>query len=145
MLFMCLAYTAPPNRHEHLCKLMLPHVCHVATCMTARSLVYWCLQAQLSNAELTGSVKFLQEELAAATSANTQLQTVLTDKQQSWHGQSLSMQAEHEKQVYDPSSNIWHKCHLHSLHNMFMDLPGSSVLSQIGHTFCMHAEVLGKC
>ncbi|KAL0028177.1 hypothetical protein WJX77_012592 [Trebouxia sp. C0004] len=60
-------------------------------------------QAQLSNAELAGSIRFLQEELAAAKSANMQLQTVLTDKQQSWHGQSLSMQAEHEKQVAEYS------------------------------------------
>lgn len=115
--------------------------------MTACSLVYWCPQAQLSNAELSGSVKFLQEELAAAKSANTQLQTVLADKQQSWHGQSLSMQAEYEKQVYDLSSNVWCKltCHLHSLHDISIDLPGCSMLSQIGHTFRMHAEVLGKC
>ncbi len=143
---MCLAYTVLPNEHEHLCKLMLSQACHFATCMTACSLVYWCLQAQLSNAELTGSVKFLQEELAAAKSANAQLQTVLTDKQQSWDGQSLSMQAEHEKQVYDLSSNVWRKltC-LHSFQNVSLDLPGCSTLSQIEHTFCMHAEVLGKC
>ena len=103
---MCLAYTVPSNQHEHLCKLMLSQVCHIATCMTACSLVYWGLQAQLSNAELTGSVKCLQEELAAAKSVNTQLQIVLTDKQQSWQGQSLSMQAEHKKQVHDLSRHI---------------------------------------
>ncbi len=112
---------------------MLSHVCHIVTCMTACGLVHWCLQAQLSNAELTGSVKFLHEELAAAKSANAQLQTVLADKQQSWHEQSLSMQAEHEKQVYDLSSNIWHKltCRLHacSLRNMSLDLPGCSMLN----------------
>lgn len=115
--------------------------------MTACSLVCWCLQAQLSNAELTGSVKILQEELAAAKSANMQLQTVLADKQQSWRGQSLSMRAEHKKQVFDLSSNVWRKltCHLHSPHNMSMDLPGCSMLSQIRHVFCMHAANLGNC
>lgn len=115
--------------------------------MTGCSLVHWCLQAQLSNAELTGSVKFLQEDLAAAKSANTQLQAVLADKQQSWHEQSLSMQAEHEKQVHDLPSSVWCKltCRLHSLHIMLLDLPGCSMLSQIGHTFCVHADILGKC
>lgn len=102
--------------------------------MTACSLVHWCMQAQLSNAELTGSVKFLQEELAAAKSANMQLQAVLADKQQSWHEQSLSMRAEHEKQVYGLFSNMWCKltCHLHYLHDMSLDLPGVVCLARLG-------------
>jgi len=131
---MCMAYAVPHNKHAHLCKLMLSHVCHMATCMTACSLVHWSMQAQLSNAALTGSVKFLQEDLAAAKSANTQLQAVLADKQQSWHEQSLSMQAEHEKQVYDLFSHVWCKLtrHLHCLHDRSLDLPGVVCLARLG-------------
>ncbi|KAL0043018.1 hypothetical protein WJX79_007076 [Trebouxia sp. C0005] len=80
-------------------------------------------QAQLSNAELTGSVKILQEELAAAKSANMQLQTVLADKQQSWRGQSLSMRAEHKKQVAEYSQRKLQEMnavHKHSEHHIWL-------------------------
>ena len=61
--------------------------------------LYGLLQVQLRNAELTGSIKFLQEELEAAKSANTQLQTSLVGQQQSWHEQAMALKADHDQQV----------------------------------------------
>ena len=57
------------------------------------------LQVQLSNAELTGNINCLQDELEATKCANAQLHMLLADKQQSWREQTLTLKAEHDKQV----------------------------------------------
>ena len=57
------------------------------------------LQAQLSHAEVTGSMVRLCEEVQESKSACAQLQIEQACREQAWQKDMLSSQAEHDKQV----------------------------------------------
>ena len=57
------------------------------------------LQVQLANAELSDSLRNAQCELDVTKTANSQLQTLFTERQKSWHEQTKIAQMEHDKEV----------------------------------------------
>ena len=57
------------------------------------------LQEQLKSAELTGSMTRLREELEECKTATANTQVLQNAQQQAWQRVTLSLKAEHDKQV----------------------------------------------